>query len=302
MSVRFKFKNDLDYQAVPCDGFNISVRDLKRNIIRQKRLGRVTDFDLLVTNSQSGKIYKDETELIPKNTTLTVQRAPLPEGKKKTWEDESLLPLTLPTSSSSSSSSGLIPGLDTAALDSGTEEDRISKMMSHSGEMYDQKHWTKYRGRNAFPAGAKPPPYWRCSRCQGNHWIADCPNTTDIKKTTGIPRSFLTPSDKSVLGAKVNPQGTEAYLVTVVGVSYGLFGVHSGIGSMVDLILNKLIGNKEISLKQVSKRPVHFKWVNKIRPCIWEIMIALVWKFSSFLAGIQPYDNFACSGWINGHN
>ena len=83
MSVRFKFKNDLDYQPIPCDGFHISVRDLKRSIIRLKKFGKITDFDLVVTNSQSGIVYKVEEELIPKNTTLTVQRAPLGEGKKK---------------------------------------------------------------------------------------------------------------------------------------------------------------------------------------------------------------------------
>ena len=52
MSVRFKFKNDIEYSAIPCDGFHISVHDLKRAIIRAKRLGRVTDFDLDVTNQQ----------------------------------------------------------------------------------------------------------------------------------------------------------------------------------------------------------------------------------------------------------
>ena len=83
MSVRFKFKNDLDYQPIPCDGFHISVRDLKRAIIRLKKFGKVTDFDLVVTNSQTLHVYLDDEELISKNTTLTVQRAPLGEGKKK---------------------------------------------------------------------------------------------------------------------------------------------------------------------------------------------------------------------------
>lgn len=83
MSVRFKFKNDLDFQPIPCDGFHISVRDLKRAIIRLKKFGKVTDFDLVVTNSQSLQVYLDEEELISKNTSLTVQRAPLGEGKKK---------------------------------------------------------------------------------------------------------------------------------------------------------------------------------------------------------------------------
>ena len=87
MSVRFKFKNDLDYQPIPCDGFHISVRDLKKSIIRLKKFGKITDFDLVVTNSQSLHVYLDDEELISKNTTLTVQRAPLGEGKKKVVEN-----------------------------------------------------------------------------------------------------------------------------------------------------------------------------------------------------------------------
>ena len=59
MSVRFKFKNDIEYSAIPCDGFHISVHDLKRAIIRAKRLGRVTDFDLDVTNQQ-GRVTRSQ--------------------------------------------------------------------------------------------------------------------------------------------------------------------------------------------------------------------------------------------------
>ena len=47
MSVRFKFTNDVEFVPLPCDGFHISVRDLKRSIIRAKKLGRVTEFDLV---------------------------------------------------------------------------------------------------------------------------------------------------------------------------------------------------------------------------------------------------------------
>lgn len=72
MSVRFKFKNDLDFSAVPVDGFHVSVKDLKRAIIAKKRLGRVTDFDLDIVNQQNDKPYESEDELISKNSTLIV--------------------------------------------------------------------------------------------------------------------------------------------------------------------------------------------------------------------------------------
>ena len=88
MSVRFKFKNDLDFHSVPCDGLNISIKDLKRSIVRQNKLGKETDFDLLITNLTTGQVYTNEAELIPKNTTVTVQRSPLTDGKKKVWEED----------------------------------------------------------------------------------------------------------------------------------------------------------------------------------------------------------------------
>ena len=84
MSVRFKFKNDLEFSAVICDGFHISVRDLKRAIVRQKRLGRVTDFDLEISNQDNiNEPFTDDEALIAKNSALIVVRKPLPAGQQK---------------------------------------------------------------------------------------------------------------------------------------------------------------------------------------------------------------------------
>ena len=83
MSVRFKFKNDLEFTPIPCDGFHISVVDLKRAIVRMKRLGRVTDFDLDVINQQDNKPFESDQSLIPKNSTLIIVRRPLPPNSQK---------------------------------------------------------------------------------------------------------------------------------------------------------------------------------------------------------------------------
>jgi len=210
MSVRFKFKNDLDFQPIPCDGYHISVRDLKKSIIRRKKFGKVTDFDLVVTNAQNKQVYNDDDELIAKNTTLVVQRAPLGDGKKKVWEEE-LIPHDAPDIVSSSTGGGSfssIPSLNLTQSSGDSEEDKILKMMSNSSEMYSEKHYVKYKGQRALPEGSKPPPHWKCSKCLGNHWVSDCPfANNDMKRTTGIPRSFLTPADSNVPGAKINPQG-----------------------------------------------------------------------------------------------
>ena len=215
MSVRFKFKNDLDYQPIPCDGYHISVRDLKKSIVRRKKLGKVTDFDLVVTNSQTNHVYEVDDELIAKNTTLVVQRAPLADGKKKVWEAESgpTEPADQVSGPTGNTYSG-IPSLNITQSLGDTEEDKISKMMSNSSEMYSEKHWTRYRGQKALPEGAKPPPHWKCSKCLGNHWVTDCPfANNDLKRTTGIPRSFLKPADSNVPGAKINPQGFDLIFI-----------------------------------------------------------------------------------------
>lgn len=58
MSVHYKFKSALDFDTISFDGLHISVEDLKKAIVHQKRLGKTQDFDLQITNAQTkeGKI------------------------------------------------------------------------------------------------------------------------------------------------------------------------------------------------------------------------------------------------------
>lgn len=53
MSVHYKFKSALDFDTITFDGLHISVADLKKGIIQQKRLGKTVDFDLQITNAQT---------------------------------------------------------------------------------------------------------------------------------------------------------------------------------------------------------------------------------------------------------
>ena len=124
--------------------------------------------------------------------------------KRKAKEDR----VTGNSSSKHTPTMASIPRMSGANKEGETEEERISKMMSKSTEMYSNKHWVQYKGQKAFPPGAKPPPHWKCSKCLGNHWVSDCPFAkNDMKRTTGIPRSFLKPAESNIPGAKINPQG-----------------------------------------------------------------------------------------------
>ena len=220
MSVRYKFKNDLEQSTLKCDGFHISAMDLKKEIVRQKKFGRVTEFDLIVTNAHTGETYKKDEDLIPKNSSLVIARHPLPKGQKKVWQDEVLS--TAETSASvvtngksgGSKASAAISGSSfaTGEAQEATEDQKLEALVNNPDQTYGQKNWIQYRGKAAYD-GRSAPKHYKCNKCQNlGHWSFDCPlakSGQDIKKTTGIPRSFLTPADANTPGVKINPQGKQ---------------------------------------------------------------------------------------------
>ena len=63
----------------------VSVRDLKKAIVEAKKFGRVTDFDLIVSESNTEEVFSQDEDLIHKNISLVVARRPMPPGQKKVW-------------------------------------------------------------------------------------------------------------------------------------------------------------------------------------------------------------------------
>lgn len=209
MSVRYKFKNELNYSTLNIDGFSISVRDLKRAVVEAKKLGRITEYDLVVTESNTEEVFANDDEHISKNSSLLIERHPLEnKNQKKVWYEEEKV---LNNTSSADNTKNMFKTLDSNSGDL-TEEDKITQMMSNAGDMYNQKNWLLLRGRKAYE-GQKVPNNYKCNRCQqGGHFIYDCPQgkqamPCDIKKTTGIPRSFLKPATAEIPGVKISPQG-----------------------------------------------------------------------------------------------
>lgn len=54
-SIHYKFKSSLDYDTITFDGLSISLGDLKKAIMHQKRMGKSADYDLQITNAQTKK-------------------------------------------------------------------------------------------------------------------------------------------------------------------------------------------------------------------------------------------------------
>ena len=83
MSVLFyKFKSAKAFDTINFDGPGISVFDLKRDIMIQKKLGKATDFDLYVYNAQTNDEYDDDAFVIQRNTSVLVARLAVPKGAR----------------------------------------------------------------------------------------------------------------------------------------------------------------------------------------------------------------------------
>ncbi|KAM7344459.1 something that sticks like glue [Cochliomyia hominivorax] len=194
MSVHYKFKSTLDYDTITFDGLHISVADLKKAILQQKRLSKITDFDLQIINAQTKEEYQHETSLIPKNTSLIISRVPVANQGKKTWDPTRTVQPRIHSKVEAAD-------FDLSKME-GSEEDKIQAMMLQSTADYDPKSYQKIRG---YSQTGEVPSTYRCNKCKkGGHWIKNCPYTiskehTVEKRTTGIPKSFRDKDDRALM-------------------------------------------------------------------------------------------------------
>ncbi|EGS18157.1 putative finger protein [Thermochaetoides thermophila DSM 1495] len=221
-SVFFKFKSQKEPTRVEFDGTGISVFELKREIILRSGLGDGTDFDLVICADENMKeVYDDDTTIIPRSTTVIARRMPpkvpgkgnaaryvsgkMPIHAKNSSRREQIVKPTVKTQSST------LAQLSSAM----TEEEKMAAVFqaqtenftAREEEMATQQYVAK--GGPKKPANVPdhdPPQGYICYRCgEKGHWIQLCPtndnpeydNRPRVKRTTGIPRSFLKTVDKA---------------------------------------------------------------------------------------------------------
>ncbi|XP_013382953.1 LOW QUALITY PROTEIN: E3 ubiquitin-protein ligase RBBP6-like [Lingula anatina] len=86
--VYFKFKSSRNHETITFDGLHISLGDLKKAIIQQKKLQKSMDnFRFQIINAQTQEEYMNDEELIPKNTSVLVARIPISK-QPKPWEQQ----------------------------------------------------------------------------------------------------------------------------------------------------------------------------------------------------------------------
>ncbi|TAQ86690.1 hypothetical protein B7494_g4984 [Chlorociboria aeruginascens] len=221
-SVFFKFKSQKDPQRVEFDGTGISVFELKRDIITQSGLGDGTDFDLAIYNEDGNEEYDDDTTIIPRSTSIIARRLPpiKPGAGRAARYMSGKMPVNAKNSSrkeqSNKSSAKATTSNGAAQMNSAmTEEQKMDAMFQVQTEQWNATQEEMANQTPVFrPGGNKkgqpqpehePPTGYICYRCgEKGHWIQVCPTNDDptfdnkprVKRTTGIPRSFLKTIEK----------------------------------------------------------------------------------------------------------
>ncbi|KAJ5041112.1 uncharacterized protein L3040_005666 [Drepanopeziza brunnea f. sp. 'multigermtubi'] len=229
-SVFFKFKSQKDAQQIKFDGTGISVFELKRDIIITSGLGDGTEFDLIIYDEDGKEEYDDDTAIVPRSTTVTARR--LPAIKRGAGRAQRYMTGKMPLNAKNSSrkeqakqhakasaTSNAMAQMNNASM---TEEERMNAMFQAQTEQWNDQlqemgKQTKiyHHNNHKKTSDNEPPPGYICYRCgEKGHWIKECPTNDDptfenkprIKRTTGIPRSFLKTVDKPTA---LNGDGTE---------------------------------------------------------------------------------------------
>lgn len=78
--IHYKFSNTVENDKIKFDGLDISVADLREAIIKQKNLK--SNINLRIVDSQTKKEYSDAKEMLPRNTSVIVSRAPLANAQR----------------------------------------------------------------------------------------------------------------------------------------------------------------------------------------------------------------------------
>ncbi|KAF2402374.1 DWNN-domain-containing protein [Trichodelitschia bisporula] len=224
-SVFFKFKSSKEPQRITFDGTGITVFELKREIINVSGLGDGTDFDLAIYDDSSNEEYKDDTAIIPRSSSVTARRLPAsrPGYGKAARYVSGKMPINARNSyrSETKASTQAKPSAPTNSMTDmskpQTEDERIAAMFAAEGSQWEQQqqhmanakpvyHKGGPKGKPANVPDHDPPPGYVCYRChEKGHWIQLCPTNDDpnfetkpkIKRTTGIPRSFMKRVEKS---------------------------------------------------------------------------------------------------------
>lgn len=224
-TVFYKFLHQKNQSTIHFDGTGINVFDLKHEIIIQNQLGEGQDFSLRLYHSEQPDLeYENDQDVIPRSSFVLARRSPVSfrgarfHSAARYVTGKPRINKRMINNANASTSNQTNPAQTTGATavdENMSEEDRIKMMFQNQSNVWAQTqdelstHKMIHFKPTAGVTNAEdlPPPGYMCYRCGGkDHWIRNCPTNTDpnfegkkIKKTTGIPRSYLKTISKETL-------------------------------------------------------------------------------------------------------
>ena len=254
--VYFKFKSAISPDSVTFDGSFVSVAELKNLIAARKGFGQDAGAELILTNPSSKEDYANDTQQIPRQTTVHVRR--VPTSKPRALQAAAAIPAAAaPSVAAQSAPAAAINGTSVAAADefgadlyseqaaastADEEEARIKALQQGTAASWSQQVMQGGRagrgrgrggraGRMPFSGSGPPPPGYFCNKCgQAGHWRDNCPNEGEYKRVrapAGIPMTRLMENKDGGLYA---PDGTlvslkpneDAFLREMAGLPSGV--------------------------------------------------------------------------------
>ena len=183
--IHYKFGNTTNYCAIKFQGLEISLSDLKMRILEANHMNHSP---LQIINAHNKKVYEEDSEMVPRNTSVIVKRIPPPKSNQSSK--------VIIASQKRRAERDMADIIQSSTFDVGnqeanlskieeSEESRLNAMMVQAGIEYNR--------------GIKKPknnPTIRCYRCeQLGHQKDKCPlifnSETSRKRPKGIPSSML---------------------------------------------------------------------------------------------------------------
>lgn len=228
-TIFYKFIHQKEQSTIHFDGTGINVFDLKHEIITQNHLGQGQDFMLrLYYQEQPDQEYENDQDVIPRSTFVLAKRSPISvfNGRSQSAARYVSGRPRLTTFKQQVAAPSTLPKPEATVDENMTEEERIKQMFENQSNVWAQAQdeLSTHKVVHYKPGTEDlPPPGYVCYRCGGkDHWIKNCPTNSDpnfegkkIKKTTGIPRSYMKTISKETVEYRLqNPESNESGIRT----------------------------------------------------------------------------------------
>jgi hypothetical protein len=108
-TILYKFRSSTTFEALSLRGLSVRLFDVKKAIVKAKKLESGMDFELEVQDATTNQPYVDESMIIPRGTRVIVHRVGAPKGQgfvARMQRAEAGMALQGPATTSSNNSSG----------------------------------------------------------------------------------------------------------------------------------------------------------------------------------------------------